>query len=78
MPPGDEYRIKAANMNARAQQETNLRVKAELENLALSYLRLAEQAARNASRHFVTEISLPQSVPQQQQQTQPSRTKDED
>jgi hypothetical protein len=76
MAAGDDYRLKAANMNARAQQESNLRVRTELESLAQSYLRLAEQADRNARNHFVQEKSPQQPVSQQQQQAQPRKSGD--
>ena len=48
MTPGDEYRAKAANLRARAKREAKPSVRAELEGLARSYLRLAEQAERNS------------------------------
>jgi hypothetical protein len=47
MTAGDEYRIKAAEFRARAHAETNRAMRAEFENLARAYLRLAEQAERN-------------------------------
>jgi hypothetical protein len=40
--------MKAAELRAQAKFESNPEVQADLENLALSYLRLAEQAERNA------------------------------
>ena len=46
MPPGDKYRAKAARLsNARGTITPEIR--AERENLARAYLRLAEQADRN-------------------------------
>jgi hypothetical protein len=48
MAAGDQYRIKAAESHARARGETSLLLRAEYENLARAYLRLAEQAERNA------------------------------
>ena len=45
---GDYYRMKAADMNARAVREDHPSLRAEFENLALSYLRLAAQADENA------------------------------
>jgi hypothetical protein len=35
MPTADEYRIKAADMNARAKRESNMLTRSEYENLAL-------------------------------------------
>ena len=48
MTPWDEYRVKAAELHARAACEGDPALKAELENLARSYLRLAEQAEHNS------------------------------
>lgn len=50
---GDTYRTKAAELHARAKREANPSVRAELESLAVGYLRLAEQAERNS----LTDIS---------------------
>jgi len=44
--PGDSYRLRAADMLAKAEQ--NERYREDFENLAMAYLRLAEQADRNA------------------------------
>jgi hypothetical protein len=74
MDAGNDYRIKAANMHARAQQERNSRVRTELESLALSYLRLADQADRNERSRFVQETQPQQTVSQQQQQPQPGKS----
>ena len=73
MPPGDNYRIKAAEMNAGAKHETNSLIRAEMENLALAYLRLADQADRNAGNDVVYETPPDRTRPQvqQQQQSQP-------
>jgi hypothetical protein len=46
--PGDKYRAKALELLARAETETDPQIRAEFENLATSYLRLAEQAERNS------------------------------
>jgi hypothetical protein len=75
MPNSEEYRRKAAEMNARAKQEQNPLTRAELENLALAYLRLADQAERNATVDLVYETPSPRSQPVTQQQQQP-QTKD--
>lgn len=81
MAPGDLYRVKAADMNARAKRETSLLIRAEFENLALAYLRLADQADRNARTDVVYEPpSHRPSVPppqQQQQQAQPKKDPEE-
>jgi hypothetical protein len=71
MAAGDDYRIKAADMNAKAKGETSLRTRAELEGLALAYLRLADQAERNATLVSATEQSA--APLQQQQQPQSKR-----
>ncbi len=41
------YRIKAAELHAKAQHEASPQRRAELEGLAAAYLRLAKQAERN-------------------------------
>ena len=43
----DEYRVKAAEIAARAACETNPQIQADLDSLARSYLRLAMQAEQN-------------------------------
>jgi hypothetical protein len=48
MTPADRYRVKAAELMARARLDTNPMLRLECENLALAYLRLADQADRNA------------------------------
>ena len=48
MTAGDHYRGKAIEFRAKAQCESDPKQKAELENLARAYLRLAEQATRNS------------------------------
>jgi hypothetical protein len=55
MTPGDEYRVRAANLRARAKREVKVTVRAELEGLAQSYLRLAAQAERNSHTDIVYE-----------------------
>jgi hypothetical protein len=59
MTSGDIYRIKAAELHAKAQRETKPHMKAELENLALAYIRLAEQADRNAQLDLFYETPPP-------------------
>jgi hypothetical protein len=76
MPTADEYHKKAADMNALAKREPNMLTRAEYENLALSYLRLAAQAERNAATDIVYEPPLSRSEQpqvQQQQQMQPDK-----
>ena len=50
MTPGDRYRKRAAELKAEAATESEWRVKSELEALARSYCRLADQADRNSIR----------------------------
>jgi hypothetical protein len=47
MNPIEQYRARAAEFEARARQEMDPAVRIEWENIARSYLRLAEQAARS-------------------------------
>jgi hypothetical protein len=44
----EEYRTRAAEAHARAKHEPRPTLRAELEKVARAYLRLAEQAQRNA------------------------------
>jgi hypothetical protein len=71
---GDHYRIKAAEMTASALGEPSRFVKVQLEWLAASYRRLAEQADRNGENDLAYEPpsdrALIQRVQQQQQQSQ--------
>ena len=72
MPTGDEYRLKAAEINATAKFETAPAVRVQLENIALAYLRLADQADKNAACDLIYETPPPRpAVAQQQQQQQP-------
>ena len=57
MVVGDNYRAKALELLARAETENNPAIRAEFENLAAAYLRLAEQAERNAG--LVIDFELP-------------------
>ena len=77
--PGDTYRIRASELNAEAHQESDTQRRAELEKLAMAYLRLADQAERNAQNNVVYETPPPRpAVRQQQQQQQPqARSSDE-
>ena len=55
----DEYRVKAAELSARAACETDAQIQAELESLAQSYLRLALQAEQNNRLDLSYETPLP-------------------
>ena len=55
----DEYRVKAAELAARAACEADAQIKADLENLAQSYLRLALQAEQNNRLDLSYETPLP-------------------
>jgi hypothetical protein len=55
MPTGDEYRVLAADIQARARKEPDPHTRAEFEYLSLAYLRLADQADKNASTDIVYE-----------------------
>ena len=70
MAAGDDYRIKAEDVNARARRETSAQTRLELEGLALAYLRLADQADRNAKLAPLTDRSRSAAQRQQQQQQQ--------
>jgi hypothetical protein len=70
MAAGDDYRIKAADVNAKAKGETSPHTRAELKKLVLAYLRLADQADRNADLAPLGEQSRPPVQQQQQQQPQ--------
>ena len=80
----DSYRDKAAEFRRRARAEANVSMRLELELLALSYDRLADQAKRNAKNDMVCEYD-PEALAerrqrhgqaasaQQQQQPQPPK-----
>lgn len=55
MTTGDLYRAKAAQLLAQAKRELVPAIRIDLETLAQSYLRLAEQADRNSAN----DIRLP-------------------
>jgi len=57
MAVGDNYRAKALELLAHADTERDPQARAELENLAAAYLRLAEQAERNSG--LIIEFDLP-------------------
>ena len=76
--PGDAYRIKASDLKAEARQEPNAARRKELDNLAMAYLRLADQAERNSHNNIVYETPAQRPVvQQQQQQQQPAAAKDD-
>jgi hypothetical protein len=54
---GDRYRAKALELLARADGETDSQMRAEFENLAAAFIRLAEQADHNTK--FVIEFLPP-------------------
>jgi len=56
MVAGDNYRAKALELLARAEVETDPTINADFENLAAAFLRLAEQAERNAALTIEFEI----------------------
>jgi hypothetical protein len=55
MTPGECYRIRAAELDAKARGERDPELRAEFENLARGYRRLAQQADRNARTDIVYE-----------------------
>jgi hypothetical protein len=57
MAVGDNYRAKALELLVRAETEDDLQMRAELENLAAAYLRLADQAERNSELYLIYEPS---------------------
>jgi hypothetical protein len=59
MAAGDQYRIRAAELYAAAKRERNPIIRRECENLALAYLRLADQAERNSTTDIVYETPQP-------------------
>ena len=81
MTTADRYRVKAAELMARARLDTNPMLRVECENLALAYLRLADQADRNAQTEAASQTQAGSGSPsgqetaepcqQQQQQSQP-------
>jgi hypothetical protein len=76
--PGDAYRIRASELNAEAHQESNTERRSELEKLAMAYLRLADQAERNAQNNVVYETPPPRASVGQQQRQQQQASSDDD
>jgi hypothetical protein len=58
----DAYRVKAAELSAKAACETNAQIQAQLESLAQSYLRLALQAEQNSRLDLTYETPLPKAT----------------
>jgi hypothetical protein len=56
MAAGDQYRVRAAEFEAKAKCESNPEIQASFEHLARSYRRLAEQADRNSLTDLVYEV----------------------
>jgi hypothetical protein len=59
MAAGDQYRVRAAEFDAKAKCESNPEMQAAFEHLARSYRRLAEQADRNSLTDVVYEARPP-------------------
>ena len=55
MTPADRYRVKAAELAARARSESSQHLQIEFATMSASYLRLAEQADRNADNDVIYE-----------------------
>ncbi len=62
MTPAEQYRAKAAELRAKAQLESNRSTQTELEGMAASYIRLADQADRNSLTNLVYENPPPKLV----------------
>jgi hypothetical protein len=75
----DDYRAKAAEFAAKAQQASDPDARIAYEMAAQGYLRLADQAERNRSPPPFTPRSGNEAQPmQQQEQTQPGVKKPDD
>lgn len=59
MTPREVYLTKAADLFAKAEAERDPALKADFENMARAYLRLADQAKRNDETETVHETLLP-------------------
>ena len=62
MTPAERYLKVALELRAKAEGESDESVKTEWTNLALAYLRLAEQARLNARNDVVYETPLPKPI----------------
>ena len=76
MPTAEEYRVKAVDLNAQAKLAPNSSLRAECEKLALSYLRLAAQAEKNAQTDIIYEPPTATAWPQAQPEQQPQSKRD--
>jgi hypothetical protein len=56
MSPADRYRALAAHLRSRANREQSPMLRAQWENLAQCYVRLAEQADQNSRADLVYEF----------------------
>jgi hypothetical protein len=61
MTPGDEYRVKAAELRAKAAHERDPAIRADFDNLASAFLRLAALAERNNLNDISYETPAPKS-----------------
>jgi hypothetical protein len=59
MTNGDQYRIKAAEFHAEAQQVADASLRGQFEDLSRAYLRLANLADSNATIELIYEPPLP-------------------
>ena len=57
MIPRQQYLLRAAELSAKAQAENDHARKAEFQNLARAFLRLAEQSERNSHTDIVYETT---------------------
>jgi hypothetical protein len=82
MSTEDTYRLEAAEIRRQARDERNVSTRLELELLALSFDRLADQANRNARTNILYEYDpeataerrqRKRQLAQRQQQQQPQR-----
>ena len=78
MALADQYRARAAELSARAQGETARAIRLEYENLALAYLRLAEQADRNSRTDLVYEHAPERPSAQRRGDQQPPKALDDE
>jgi len=75
MTPADHYRVKAGDLAALSKAETDPLGKAEYQRLSQAYLRLAEQADRNAGYVNVRPpFDQPQRPPGDRPQPQQARS----
>src|SRR5262245_31040286 len=58
----DIYLMNAAYLFAKAEAEKDSAIRGDFENMARAYLRLADQAVRNAQNDIVTRRRLPKGI----------------